>query len=195
VARYGGRRLVIIGFFLVAFGCVLMATAPTRQDYFATFLPALFVRAFGQGLLVIPLVLSVTSGIRKEEQGITAGLFNMSQQLGGALGLAAVATVASAAAVGAGGGIAGEAHGLRIGFAVACALAISAAIIATLFLKTPNPERAVAAVIDVASEPLIPVPIGEVGENTALTSAGHSGVEPTGTVERSSSRSKPSSGS
>ena len=153
VARYGGRRLVIIGFTLVAIGCILLARAPTHQSYFETFLPALFIRSFGQGLLVIPIVLSVTSGVQRDDQGIAAGLFNMSQQLGGALGLAAVATVASAAATGAGGGIIGEAHGVRIGFLVAFGLAVSAAIVSTLWLKTPPPERSVLVIPDVLSEP------------------------------------------
>jgi EmrB/QacA subfamily drug resistance transporter len=172
VAKYGGRRLVMVGFIFVAVGCLLLARAPTHQSYYETFLPALLIRSFGQGLVVVPLVLSVTAGIRKEDQGIAAGLYNMSQQLGGALGLATVATVASAAAAGAGGGLLGEAHGIRIGFLVALGLGLTAGIISVLWLKTPSPEGAVFEVNEgAASELLAPVPPGADGSKMLLGDA------------------------
>lgn len=143
IARFGGRRLVLVGFSIVAAGCALLARAPVHQSYFMTFMPALLMRSFGQGLLIIPIVMSVTSGIPQRDQGIAAGLYNMSQQLGGALGLAAVATVAAAVSSGAGGGLAGEAHGVRYGFLVALGLAVLAALVSALWLKTPNQEVAV----------------------------------------------------
>jgi EmrB/QacA subfamily drug resistance transporter len=153
VSRYGGRRLVLVGFSLVAIGCLLLARAPSQQSYFATFMPALLIRSFGQGMLIVPIVLSVTSGIRKDDQGIAAGLYNMSQQLGGALGLATVATIASAAATGVGGGVLGEAHGIRIGFLVALGLALVGGVIAMVWLQTPDQNAVIVEVAAGADSP------------------------------------------
>jgi sugar phosphate permease len=114
---------------------------------------ALLIRSFGQGMLIVPIVLSVTSGIRKDDQGIAAGLYNMSQQLGGALGLATVATIASAAATGVGGGVLGEAHGIRIGFLVALGLALVGGVIAMVWLQTPDQNAVIVEVAAGADSP------------------------------------------
>jgi sugar phosphate permease len=78
-----------------------------------------------------------TSGVSREDHGIAAGLYNMSQQLGGALGLAAIATVASAASVAAGGGLLGEAHGIRFALGVSACVGVAAIFISLTALKAP----------------------------------------------------------
>ena len=97
VGRLGPRRLIFAGFCLVAAGTAWMTQLPAHQSYFASLAVPLLIRSFGQGLVIVPIALSATAGVRREDQGIAAGLFNMSLQLGGATGLAAIATVAAAA--------------------------------------------------------------------------------------------------
>jgi EmrB/QacA subfamily drug resistance transporter len=134
-ARFGTRRTVILGFALAAAGMGWMTRTPLHPDYPTSFLPALFTRGFGQGVVVVQAVGIATSGVRRADQGIAAGLYNMSQQLGGAMGLAAIATVASAAASAAGGHLAGEAHGIRFALAIATAFAVVGVVISALALR------------------------------------------------------------
>jgi EmrB/QacA subfamily drug resistance transporter len=140
VPRVGEKRLVGVGFTLVACGCFLLSRVPTHGDYFTTFMPALFLRSFGQGLVVVPVVLIVTSGVEKKDQGIAAGLFNMSQQLGGAIGLAVIATIAAAATSPGPNHIAGEAHGIRVAFLVALGIAVVGATLALTAMKGSSRE-------------------------------------------------------
>jgi EmrB/QacA subfamily drug resistance transporter len=137
VNRFGVRRLAVGGFLLAALGYGWIARTPVHGDYFTTFLPGLVVCSTGQGLVFMRLLVIITSGVRKEDQGIAAGLYTMSQQLGGAVGLAAVATVASAAAVVAGSRVAAEAHGIRVAFFVCMCIAIFGAILVRCFLVGP----------------------------------------------------------
>jgi MFS family permease len=93
-----------------------------------------------------------TAGVKSEDQGIAAGLFNMSQQLGGALGLAAIATVAAAAGAShVGAHLAAEAHGFRYAFGVAACLGYAGAMIALVALRAP--DRAPPETIAVAVHP------------------------------------------
>jgi MFS family permease len=105
----------------------------------------ILIRSIGQGLVIVPIALSATAGVRREDQGIAAGLFNMSQQLGGAIGLAAIATVAAAATRAGGGGIAGGTHGIHVAFLVTLCLPLLAAVVTVLALRNPTPESAIEA--------------------------------------------------
>jgi EmrB/QacA subfamily drug resistance transporter len=142
VGRLGPRRIILTGFCFIAVGTAWLTQLPAHQSYFTTLAIPIFIRSVGQGLVIVPIALSATAGIRREEQGIAAGLFNMSQQLGGAIGLAAIATVAAAATRAAGGGIAGGTHGIHVAFLVTLCLPLMAAGITVLALRNPIPGSA-----------------------------------------------------
>jgi EmrB/QacA subfamily drug resistance transporter len=139
VGHLGARRIILAGFCLVAIGTAWLTQVPEHQSYFSSLAFPLLIRSLGQGLVIVPIALSATAGVRREDHGIAAGLFNMSQQLGGAIGLAAIATVAAAATRSAGGGILGETHGIHIAFLVTLCLPVIAAGISLLVLKDPAP--------------------------------------------------------
>jgi len=143
VGRLGPRRIIFIGFCLVAVGTAWMTQLPAHQSFFATLAVPLLIRSFGQGLVIVPIALSATAGVRREDQGIAAGLFNMSLQLGGATGLAAIATVAAAATRSGGGGVAGGTHGIHVAFLVTLCLPLIAAGLTLLTLRNPTPDTAV----------------------------------------------------
>ena len=142
--RFGVRLAISLGFAFATIGMTWLTFVPVHPSYFTSFLPGLFVRGFGQSIIVVQALGVATGGVRREDQGIAAGLYNMSQQLGGALGLAAIATVASAAAAGAGGHLLGEAHGLRVGLGVCACIAFSGLVIALTCLNRV-PARGAAA--------------------------------------------------
>ncbi|MDR6211288.1 EmrB/QacA subfamily drug resistance transporter [Nocardioides zeae] len=64
-------------------------------DYVSSMLPYLLLMSFGMGLTFVPLTLTAVHHVRAEDSGIGSGVLNTMQQVGGALGLAALATVAS----------------------------------------------------------------------------------------------------
>jgi MFS family permease len=76
-------------------------------------LPALILSSLGMGAIFMPLTLIATTGLADDDQGLASGLFNTSQQIGGALGLAVLSTLAASKAHAAGGS---QVHALVVGF-------------------------------------------------------------------------------
>ena len=62
--------------------------------YLADVLPGLIPISIGMGLTFVPVTLLATSGVTNEDAGLASGLFNTSQQVGGAIGLAILSTIA-----------------------------------------------------------------------------------------------------
>src|SRR4051794_4168472 len=93
--RLGVRPVAAVGFVLTAIGLALLTQVPTDGSYVADVLPGLLLAALGIGAVFMPLTLIATTGLEDEDQGLASGLFNTSQQIGGALGLAILSTVAA----------------------------------------------------------------------------------------------------
>jgi hypothetical protein len=66
-----------------------------ESSYLADILPGIMLTSIGMGLTFVPLTLIATSGIPVDDAGLASGLFNTSQQVGGALGLALLSTFAA----------------------------------------------------------------------------------------------------
>jgi hypothetical protein len=94
-------------------GMLLFARMPVDGSYAADVLPGMLVGALGMGAIFMPLTLMATTGLKDEDQGLASGLFNTSQQVGGALGLAVLSTIATSKSAAAGGS---AAHSLVVGF-------------------------------------------------------------------------------
>jgi EmrB/QacA subfamily drug resistance transporter len=93
--RVGVRAVAVTGMILSAAGLLLLTRIPVDGSYVADVLPALLVSSLGLGGVFVPLTLVATTGLQDEDQGLASGLFNTSQQVGGALGLAILSTVAA----------------------------------------------------------------------------------------------------
>jgi EmrB/QacA subfamily drug resistance transporter len=111
--RIGVRPIAAIGFLLAAAGLVLLTQLPVDGSYAVNVLPALLLAALGMGGVFMPLTLVATTGLEDQDQGLASGLFNTSQQIGGALGLAVLSTLATSKSHAAGGA---PAHALVVGF-------------------------------------------------------------------------------
>jgi EmrB/QacA subfamily drug resistance transporter len=92
----GGRALAFSGFLLAALAQLLFLRLPVEGDYATQLLPALLVNATGLGLILVPLAVAALDGISHENQGVASGLLSTAQQLGGAVGLAALVSLAAA---------------------------------------------------------------------------------------------------
>ena len=93
--RIGTRPIAVGGMILSSVGMLLLARLPVHGSYVADVLPSLLVSSLGLGCVFVPLTLIATTGLENEDQGLASGLFNTSQQVGGALGLAILSTFAA----------------------------------------------------------------------------------------------------
>ena len=98
-SQYGpkiGIRLVsAVGMVVAASGLLLLTRIPVDGSYLSNVLPSLLLTSLGMGAVFVPLTLVATTGLEDEDQGLASGLFNTSQQVGGALGLAILSTIAA----------------------------------------------------------------------------------------------------
>ncbi len=94
VKRLGIRTTSIIGMSIATAGMLLLLTTSADGSYLADVLPGLIPISIGMGLTFVPVTLLATSGVSNADAGLASGLFNTSQQVGGALGLAILSTLA-----------------------------------------------------------------------------------------------------
>jgi len=93
--RIGVRPIAAAGMVLTIIGLLLFARMPVDGSYAADVLPGMILSSLGMGAIFMPLTLVATTGLENEDQGLASGLFNTSQQVGGALGLAVLTTIAA----------------------------------------------------------------------------------------------------
>jgi EmrB/QacA subfamily drug resistance transporter len=151
VGRYGPGRVLAGGMALIAVGMALLARVPADGTYLENVLVPSIVTAAGIGFSFVPMTIAATNGVRPEEAGLASGLVNTSRQVGGSLGLAILATLATqrtAALAGAGApGAAALTAGFHRAFLVGAGFALAGAIAAGLLLastraRTPAPVHA-----------------------------------------------------
>ena len=126
-------------------GLALFARAPVDGRYFVDAFPALVVMGIGAGLVIPALMTLAMSGVAPEDSGLASGLVNTTQQVGGAFGIAILATVAANRTGGA-TDPASLVDGYSAAFTLAAALAVAAFVVAALVLRGhPAREEAPAA--------------------------------------------------
>ncbi len=96
VMRYGNRGPLAVGMALVGLGLAWFAMAPVSGQYVLHVLPGMLCLGFGAGMAFNPLLLAATNDVAEEESGLASGVLNTAFMMGGALGLAALASVAAA---------------------------------------------------------------------------------------------------
>jgi EmrB/QacA subfamily drug resistance transporter len=96
IPRIGVRLQILGGLTLAVIGLLLMMRITPDGSYAAQLLPAVIVMSLGMGNTFVPLTLLATTNVDAEDAGLASGLFNTSQQVGGALGLAVFTAVSTA---------------------------------------------------------------------------------------------------
>ena len=95
-ARFGPRRVLGCGLILMTAGMTLFGVLiETNASYTSTVLPAGLLVAVGIGCSVVPSTIVATTGVKPQEAGLASGLINTSRQMGGALGLAILSSIAA----------------------------------------------------------------------------------------------------
>ena len=95
VMRYGIRRPLGIGLTLAGIGLLLFARAPVDGSYVVDVLPSMILLGFGAGLAFNPVLLAAMGDVEQGDAGLASGLVNTSFLMGGALGLAVLASLAA----------------------------------------------------------------------------------------------------
>jgi EmrB/QacA subfamily drug resistance transporter len=96
ISRIGIRAVTYIGITMGTAGLLYFARLPTHGTYLMDLLPTIVVVSIGMGMTFVPCTLLATTNVQAEDAGLASGLFNTSQQVGGALGLAVLSTLATA---------------------------------------------------------------------------------------------------
>jgi EmrB/QacA subfamily drug resistance transporter len=96
VTRFGFKPVLIAGLLVTAAGLVWFGQVSPHGSYLGDILFPSLLAAIGLGLSFVPMTVAAVAGVRPEEAGLASGLINTSQQVGGALGLAILATIANA---------------------------------------------------------------------------------------------------
>jgi MFS family permease len=96
ITRFGGRAVLLAGLTLMAAGMVLVMRSPLHSNYAVDLLPVMILLGVGAGLSFPALMTLGMSGATSQDSGLASGLLNTTAQVGGAVGLAALVTVAAA---------------------------------------------------------------------------------------------------
>jgi MFS family permease len=149
VLRFGIRVPLAAGLALAAAGLALFALAPVDGDFTLHVLPGMLLLGLGAGMAFNPVLLAAMSDVDQSESGLASGVVNTSFMMGGALGLAVLASLAAARtdALSAAGEAAPVAlnGGYHAAFGIGALFALAAALLSAGLIRTASPAGARAA--------------------------------------------------
>jgi MFS family permease len=154
VTRVGVRRVLPVGLALSTVALVLFARLPVHGNYFTDLFPAFIISGIGLALAFVPMSIGALTGVRQADAGIASGLINTTQQIGGAIGVAAATTIATTftnryvdvhpgTTAFSGGALT---HGFEIAFYVLAGIAAAGAALAALLIEPKTPVAQVETV-------------------------------------------------
>jgi EmrB/QacA subfamily drug resistance transporter len=140
VMRFGIKIPLAAGLFVAALGLLWLARTPVHGGYWIDVLPSMCLLGFGAGIAFNPVLLAAMSDVKPEESGLASGIVNTAFMMGGALGLAVLASLAASrhnTLIASGHAEkAALTGGYHLAFLVGALFAISAATIGLLLLRT-----------------------------------------------------------
>ncbi|MDQ6847500.1 MAG: DHA2 family efflux MFS transporter permease subunit [Candidatus Dormibacteraeota bacterium] len=148
VMRFGIKRPLAVGLLFASAGLTLFARAPLGGSYLVDILPCMILLGAGAGLAFNPVLLAAMSDVGPEESGLASGIVNTAFMMGGALGLAVLASLASSrtAALHAANPLASLLGGYHLAFVVGAVFALAAATLGWTLLRVDG--RMAAAPVD-----------------------------------------------
>ena len=151
--RYGARATLIPGLSLLVAGLLLFARAPVDATYWVDVFPSMVLLGTGAGLSFPSMMTLAMSGATPSDSGLASGLVNTSMQVGGALGLAVLATLATSRTEDLAGAAAPTAEQLTSGYQLAFVIgAILVALAIVVAVAVLQPEHEAAAEVEAQNE-------------------------------------------
>jgi EmrB/QacA subfamily drug resistance transporter len=146
VMRYGLKAPLGTGLALAGLGLALLVRAPIEGNYLVDVLPSMVLLGLGAGIAFNPMIIVAMTDVEPERSGLASGLVNTSFMMGGALGLAVLASIAAAqtsGAIAAGASqIAALMDGYRAAFAIGAGFALTASVLGFKVLRIGTPAAA-----------------------------------------------------
>jgi MFS family permease len=146
VMRFGIRLPLAVGLLLAGIGLLLFARAPVDGNFVVDVLPSMLLLGIGAGMAFNPVLLAAMSDVAPSESGLASGVVNTSFMMGGALGLAVLASLAASrtdSLLASGDApLAALTGGYHAAFLVGAVFAIGAAVIGAVFLRAGQPAPA-----------------------------------------------------
>jgi EmrB/QacA subfamily drug resistance transporter len=130
VRRHGVRIPMAAGFAVAAGGMLLLSQAGAAGNYRSDVLPGMLVGGIGLGIVLVSVAVSVMTGARDEETGMLSGLNTTGHEIGGSIGIAALATIAAGSVTQDAAGAIGDA------FLAAAGIAAVASLVALVVLPS-----------------------------------------------------------
>jgi len=149
VMRFGIRKPLAVGLWLAAIGLALFARAPVNGSFAVDVLPGMLLLGLGAGMALNPLLLAAMSEVSPTESGLASGVVNTAFMMGGALGLAVLASaaVARTSAMSAAGAQVPLAltGGYNLAFLIGAVFAAVAGLLGAVLLRTAGSQGAAAS--------------------------------------------------
>jgi EmrB/QacA subfamily drug resistance transporter len=146
VMRFGIKRPLATGLLLAAAGLALLARAPVGGSFVTDVLPSMILLGFGAGMAFNPVLLAAMSDVEPGEAGLASGIVNTSFMMGGALGLAVLASLAASRTTSlrasGDGPLAALVGGYHIAFVVGALFAAAAALLGAVLFRSNAPQQA-----------------------------------------------------
>jgi EmrB/QacA subfamily drug resistance transporter len=144
VMRFGIKPPLLAGLGLMTLGLVLLAFAPVDGNWLVHVLPATIVLGLGGGIAFNPILLAAMSGVPQEQAGLASGVVNTAFMMGGAVGLAVLASLAAARTENLGGAsdLAALNSGYHVAFVVGAIFLVASAVVGAALLRVENPATA-----------------------------------------------------
>jgi EmrB/QacA subfamily drug resistance transporter len=146
VMRYGIKKPLLSGLGLMTAALVLLARTPVDGNWAIDILPATLAAGLGAGIAFNPILLAAMSGVAPEQAGLASGVVNTSFMMGGAVGLAVLASLADRrtdTVLAAGdGALVSLNSGYHVAFVVGAVFMIASAIVGAALLRVPPPQAA-----------------------------------------------------
>jgi EmrB/QacA subfamily drug resistance transporter len=153
VTRFGPRRVLAAGLLFMAASEGLLVRLPVHGHYVTDLLPSFLLVGLGMGTSFVAVTIAALAGVPGRDAGIASGLVNTSRQIGGAIGLAAVTTIATSAA--GGHTLAATTHGYRVAFGTLTVLALVGAVLTATMRVAHRHETATAEIpVDAGLAPI-----------------------------------------
>ncbi len=152
--RIGVKPVLVAGMTAITGGLVYFTQVSVDGSYLTDLLPGFLLVGFGLGFSFVPISIAALAGIRAEEAGLASGLFNTSQQIGGALGIALLSTIATSRtsdALATGTALPSAlVHGFTGAFVVGAAIAAVGIVAALTLIRSDEMETATSEELDTA---------------------------------------------